>query len=158
MKYLLIMLCLASAPIFAQNSGDIEGFWYMPSDKDGNTAVAKIFAQGGKYHAFSFSYTNGGALQKVDSANPDPALRKRPLRGLIFLRNLEFSGGAWHNGSIYRPDDGKSFYAKVKISADKNTLTIRASIDRTGILGGTLIWHRADASHEKELKDLAPFF
>jgi len=77
----------------------------------------------------------------VDSKNPSPALRARPLLGLRVLSGLRRSaGGSWGGGKIYNPDDGVSYNAILSVLAN-GTLRVRAYIGLT-LLGQTQIWTR----------------
>lgn len=55
---------------------------------------------------------------KVDRENPDPALRKRPLIGLSILGGMKPAGSDQWKGTIYNPDDGKTYSATVKLDGD----------------------------------------
>jgi uncharacterized protein (DUF2147 family) len=46
----------------------------------------------------------------VDRLNPDPILRQRPLCGLTIIWGLQpDDAGHWSNGSLYDPQDGKTY-------------------------------------------------
>ena len=46
----------------------------------------------------------------VDRLNPDPTLRQRPLCGLTIIWGLQpDDAGHWSNGSLYDPQDGKTY-------------------------------------------------
>lgn len=55
---------------------------------------------------------------KVDRENPDPALRKRPLIGLSILGGMKPAGNSQWKGTIYNPDDGKTYSATVRLEGD----------------------------------------
>src|SRR4051812_16744971 len=57
----------------------------------------------------------------VDRLNPDPALRKRPLCGLIIIWGLQpDSPGNWSNGRLYDPQDGNTYDVTAeRIAPDK---------------------------------------
>jgi len=77
----------------------------------------------------------------VDSKNPDPALRTRPLLGLTVLRGLRRAGeGSWQAGKIYNPDDGGDYSALMSIQ-DDGALSVRAYVIDPN-LGETEIWTR----------------
>ncbi|MGC2202574.1 MAG: DUF2147 domain-containing protein [Stellaceae bacterium] len=45
-----------------------------------------------------------------DNKNPDPIFRERALCGLTVLQGLAPAGlGHWNSGSLYNPDDGKTY-------------------------------------------------
>ena len=80
-------------------------------------------------------------LPLVDVKNPDPALRTRPLLGLMVLRGLRRSGkNTWADGEIYNPDDGVDYRARMSIQ-DDGSLRMRAYV-LFPLLGRTLVWKR----------------
>ena len=55
-------------------------------------------------------------LPLVDLKNTDPALRTRPLLGLIVLEGLNRTGeNTWEGGKIYDPDNGVDYSASMSI-------------------------------------------
>jgi len=56
---------------------------------------------------------------KRDTANPDPALRTRPIVGMPFLTGFKPTGsGRWTGGRIYNPGDGKTYAARMALDGD----------------------------------------
>ena len=62
----------------------------------------------------------------VDSNNPDPAQRRRPLEGLVILSGFADKGGDWR-GKIYDPKSGKTYKSILKREAD-GTLKVQGCI------------------------------
>ena len=53
----------------------------------------------------------------VDSKNPDPALRNRPIVGLQLIKNFSPAGDdKWTGGTIYDPKAGKTFASKMTVT------------------------------------------
>ncbi|MFO1089981.1 MAG: DUF2147 domain-containing protein [Hyphomicrobiales bacterium] len=53
---------------------------------------------------------------KIDSKNPDPALRNQPLIGTMIIKDLKPSAskkGQW-DGQIYNPEDGNTYSVYVR--------------------------------------------
>jgi len=66
-------------------------------------------------------------LDGLDSKNPDPKLKNRPLLGVDILENLIYEDGELQGGTIYNADSGKTYKVKVWIEKDDiNTCYIRA--------------------------------
>jgi uncharacterized protein (DUF2147 family) len=79
----------------------------------------------------------------VDSKNKSPALRSRPLLGLSVLSGLRRTGdNSWEDGTIYNPDDGNDYDAKLSLQ-DDHTLRVRASTFHS-LLAKTIVWSRVD--------------
>ena len=80
-------------------------------------------------------------LPLVDIKNSDPALRARPLLGLIVLRDLRSTDGhVWIDGRIYNPVDGKEYSALMSIQKD-GSLRVRAYVLHP-LIGQTQLWSR----------------
>ena len=77
----------------------------------------------------------------VDSENPDQAQRGQPLMGMTVLRGLARSSpGLWTDGTIYNPDDGETYNARITM-AGPDTLNVRVYV-LLPLLGTTKIWTR----------------
>ncbi|HZZ68650.1 MAG TPA: DUF2147 domain-containing protein [Phenylobacterium sp.] len=54
-----------------------------------------------------------------DVNNPDPALRSRPMLGILIIRDFTREApGHWGDGKIYDPNDGKTYKAKMSVAPD----------------------------------------
>ncbi len=54
-----------------------------------------------------------------DGANPDAALRARPLLGIAMVRDFRADGsGRWADGRIYDPKSGRTYRSKMQLEAD----------------------------------------
>ena len=83
----------------------------------------------------------GNEPGKVDANNPDPAKRRLALRGQVIMSGLKYDGnGKWSGGTIYKPDEGKSYKCKVELQAD-DTLKVRGFIGFSWF-GKSQIWTR----------------
>ena len=52
-----------------------------------------------------------------DSLNKNPALRTRPLKGLVFMQGFHRDGGAWSGGQLYNPADGSTYKGGLRLAA-----------------------------------------
>jgi uncharacterized protein (DUF2147 family) len=83
----------------------------------------------------------GGNKPGPDVNNPDPAKRKLALRGQVIMSGLKHDGdGKWSGGTIYKPDEGKTYKCKVELQAD-DTLKVRGFIGFS-LFGKSQIWTR----------------
>jgi uncharacterized protein (DUF2147 family) len=64
----------------------------------------------------------------VDSNNPDPALRRRPLEGLVILSGFADKGDDWR-GKIYDPKSGKTYKSIAEGSGLHRLLLPNATLD-----------------------------
>lgn len=63
---------------------------------------------------------------RVDSENPDPELRGRPLLGLHMFSDYAYEDGLWQ-GSIYDPETGNTYQSRMKVNR-RGELEIRGYI------------------------------
>jgi uncharacterized protein (DUF2147 family) len=102
------------------------------------TAHFEITESNGKYYG---KITWGTGRDTKDSKNPDPSLRSRALVGLTILKDFEFEGdGIWSAGTIYDPNDGKTYSCKLTLKT-KDKLEVRGYIG-ISLFGRTDIWTR----------------
>jgi uncharacterized protein (DUF2147 family) len=123
---------------------DICGIWWN-KDKD---AKIKIYSSYGKYfgqiHYLLNPIDSVTNKPKLDKNNPDKEARKRPVMGLLILKNLEWdeSDQEWDDGDIYDPKSGNTYSLTIKLK-DKNTMELRGYLG-ISLLGRTDIWVRTD--------------
>lgn len=147
----LIILSLASFA-FTADGDKILGLWKTPE----NDCKIEIFKCGNKYCGkiawlkeplYAADDDEGMAGRPVvDRKNPNPNLRSRPLIGLQLIEGFIYtSKNVWEKGTIYDPDNGKTYKCKMILSAP-NRLEVRGFVG-IPLLGGTSVWTReADSS------------
>ena len=89
--------------------------------------------------------TGVGPVQ-TDIRNADPALRDRPIDGLLILRLKPLGPRRWGEGFIYNPDDGRHYKASIDLTPD-GRLHVRGCL--VGPLCRTQTWLRAGAFAER---------
>jgi uncharacterized protein (DUF2147 family) len=110
------------------------GEWLAES-KDGKVLIYK---QGEKYFG-KISWGKDG--ERKDVNNPDAKLKTQPIIGSVILKGFEFTGKAWEEGTIYDPNNGKTYSCTIKMKK-ANELEIRGFIG-ISLLGRTTVWTRA---------------
>ncbi|HMT45465.1 MAG TPA: DUF2147 domain-containing protein [Chakrabartia sp.] len=113
MKKAAFALILLSCCATADAAQPITGKW-LTDDGKGVVEIAPCGSQLCGRITKIMAKTGGNP---VDSKNPDPALRSRPLVGLNILSGMRDAGSAWE-GSIYSPERGRSFRSVVRRNAD----------------------------------------
>lgn len=122
---------------------DIVGIW-LTEEKDAKIEIyqneEKQFC--GKIIWLEEPNMEDGTI-KTDLYNPNPDLRSLPLEGLQLMDKFTFdeNKNQWVNGTIYNPEDGKTYYCKMWLK-DKDNLKVKGSIDKWSILGQSQVWSR----------------
>ena len=140
--FFLAFLFFASVYLSAQ-ADKIVGFWLT---EKGTSQVEVYKGTDGKYYG-KLSWLeepNEDGKPKVDSENPDPALQKRPVLGLSLLQGFEYDkkDKEWIGGTIYDPDNGKTYDSYMWFEEDNSVLRIKGFVMGMRFLGRTTIWKR----------------
>lgn len=134
-----LLLSLLSIALSAGADADqarAHGHW-LTDDKDGTIEVSTT----GTGILQGQIVAGRGGKDRLDSKNPDPAQRTQSLRGKLILQGMKYDGnGKWSGGTIYDPNNGKTYKAKVEIVGD-NELKIRGYVG-SPIFGRNEIWTR----------------
>ena len=132
----MIFMLAPLAAVFAQ---DVVGKWKL---EDGS-AIVEVYQEGDVFNGkivWLKNPTEADGSPAVDSNNPDAKLRSRQLIGMNMLSGLKQKGGEYSGGSIYDPGNGKTYNCSMKVEGD--TLKVRGSLDKRGLLGRTMDWFR----------------
>ena len=134
------LLCaLLHCPLALAAEDDIVGVW-LSGDGDGWIEIRKEDDETVGIIAGSPN-TKEGDAPRLDSKNPDPSLRDRPLDGLKFMTGFSYAGeNRWTGGRIYDPNSGKT-YKGTMLLTDRDTLKLRGYIG-ISLLGRTDTWTR----------------
>jgi len=135
------MMLFACAYAQSGKADAILGKW-LNEDKD---AHVEIYKENGKYFGkvvwLKDPIDEVTGKPKLDDENSDPVLRKRPIMGLVLLKDFVYDGkGEWEDGTIYDPKNGKTYSCYMNFGDDK-TLKIRGYIGISWI-GRNTYWTR----------------
>ncbi len=143
MKKLLLFLALmitGSSLLFAQ-ADKVVGFWLT---EKGTSQVEIYKAEDGKYFGRIswLEELNENGKPKVDEENPDDVLKSRPILGLNILEGFDYNqeDQEWENGSIYDPDNGKTYDCYMWFDDDDNVLNIKGFVMGMRFLGRSTAW------------------
>ena len=133
----IIVLMLATASFVSAQ--DIVGKWKL---EDGS-AIVEVYKKGDAYNGRIVwletpTYSNGTPV--LDTNNPDKSLQSRKLINLDMLSGLKPNGKEYTGGTIYDPNNGKTYFCSMKV--EKDVLKVCGSLDKRGILGRTMDWFR----------------
>jgi len=138
----MLVLLLATGPgLVAQtyHADDIVGTWL----NEEGTAQVEIFKVGSQFYGkivwLETPNDSITGLPRTDKENPDPALKSKPLLGLVNLKGFVFDGDdEWEDGKIYDPKNGKTYSCKIEFESPEK-LKIRGFIG-ISLLGRTTYW------------------
>jgi len=163
----VLALSLTGNLLAADPGGDaILGLWKTEPDAHGYSFV-EIVKAGDRYDGrivylskprYGPDEERPGEI-KVDLNNPDPALQERKILGLEILKDFLYKGkGKWAKGTIYDPNNGKTYKCKMWLEG-KDTLKVRGFIGFS-MLGRNTTWTRAPADAEEMIaaqqRELSP--
>jgi uncharacterized protein (DUF2147 family) len=150
----VVVTLLTAFPALAGDGDTILGVWATDPEGEGGQAHIEITKTGGKYAGTIVWLEEPLYLDdeededygnpKVDKNNPDPALQSRPIIGLELMKGFVFDGKeTWKKGTIYDPDNGKTYKCKLKIG-DEGQLKVRGYIGFS-MIGRTSEWTRFES-------------
>jgi uncharacterized protein (DUF2147 family) len=139
---LFAILLLTGEKSFAQKhkAGDIIGIWY----NEEKTSKVQIYQEKDKFFAkivwLKEPIDPETGKPKTDKLNPDPKLKNVPRLGLIVVKDMVFNGSdEWKDGTIYDPNNGKTYSSHIQFSDSPNLLKLRGFIG-ISLLGRTTYW------------------
>lgn len=140
-KTLLALFSLFfSMSFFSQavNADAVTGTWLTASGK----AKVHIYKEGEKYNGKIVwlktpAYEDG--KPKTDKNNPDKTKQSAPLLGLNMLKGFVFDEDEWEDGTIYDPENGKTYSCTIKYRDGK--LDLRGYIG-ISLIGRTQTWYK----------------
>jgi uncharacterized protein (DUF2147 family) len=149
---MLVLATLVAAPVGGADGDAILGLWATEPGGRGGQAHVEITRDGERYTGRIVwlekpTYPPGdasglGGEPRIDLENPDPGLRDRPILGLTIVDGFRADGrGRWSDGTIYDPENGKTYRCKAKLEGD--VLKVRGYIG-VSLLGRTTEWTRVE--------------
>ncbi|MEM9987872.1 MAG: DUF2147 domain-containing protein [Pseudomonadota bacterium] len=99
-----------------QNNGPqaVFGQWFTPN----HDSIIDIYDCGNQTPCGRVAWIEPdpkGDMGAKDVHNQDESLRERPILGMILLEGFEKSDAGWQNGSIYNPENGKTYRSHLKV-------------------------------------------
>ena len=141
MTLTFVYLTTATAGNAVDEDNRIEGRW-LTQDREGIVNIHELHS--GEIEG---RIVDGRDPDRRDANNPDPASRDDLLRGKVILSGLRHEeSGQWVDGTIYDPDNGKTYRCTAELSGE-NILKIRGYVG-SPLFGRTEVWTRLPGSRE----------
>ena len=139
--FCLVLLSLVVGGTVLADDGDaVVGEWYTKDSK----ALVQVYKAGDIYSGkivWLKEPKNEDGTEKLDTNNPDEAKQSQPIIGLNLVQGFSYKGkNKWAEGSIYDPDNGKTYKCKMTLQED-GSLKVRGFIG-VSLLGRTQVWTR----------------
>jgi uncharacterized protein (DUF2147 family) len=151
MRILLTMICavLGAVSLQAEETAAAKkllGIWVT---SDGGARV-EIYEKGDRFNGKivwleednyeTDDLEEGEPLRDVN--NPDPSKRDAPIIGLNLIEGFSYDSKSarWHKGTIYDPNNGKTYRCRLTLESD-TVLNVRGYLG-SPVFGRTEIWKR----------------
>jgi uncharacterized protein (DUF2147 family) len=137
----------------AAEARDVTGVW-MTDDGQGAVEIAPCGDRRCGRLVWLKTPNDEAGRPLRDGNNPDPAARQKPVCGVQIIKDVQLQrDGSWDGGSVYDPEEGKSYSVMLKpVSNDNLEVTGYLGIKA---LGETMTWRRAPADLKKCQPDAA---
>ncbi len=139
----VLMLCLIITASFAQDAQKLAGIWWNVT----KTSKIEVKEVNGKFVGTVISiipekWVNGEP--EKDTENPDVKLRTRSRVGIQILSGLKYNAAdkEWQGGSIYDPDNGKTYDCFAWFDGDPNILNLKGYVAGIKWMGRSTTWTR----------------
>ena len=130
-KYFLLLVLVFSSMFALAQVDKILGEWYTVDDETGAVKALVNIYQGdnGLYYGQIIKVFKNGV------ENPDS-----DRKGMVIVKDMRAEDGMLMGGTIYEPESGKTYYAKISYNKEDNTITLRGSLDKRGWVGRSQTW------------------
>ncbi|RMB60928.1 DUF2147 domain-containing protein [Dokdonia sinensis] len=143
MRKILLILCLTFVASSMQaQEASVFGKWKTIDDNTGEAkSIVEIYQKDGKVYGKIANILNPADRDKT-CIYCKGADKGKPLIGLTIIKDLEKDGDKYEDGTIFDPEKGKEYTAKIWVEKDEpNTLMVRGYI---AFLYRTQEWIRVD--------------
>lgn len=136
MQLVLAMVMLLGVTSWTSAQDPIEGVWFNDK-KDAKIQIYK--GNDGKFYGKIVWLKDP---TKKDENNPKDALQNQPILGLVILKGAEKDGNSYDDGTIYDPENGKTYDCTIK-NKGNNILALRGYVG-ISLFGRTTEWSRTN--------------
>lgn len=114
------MLVFCSGAGLAQSAEDVFGVWENP-ENGSHIQIAKCGA------GVCATVVKVKDASRTDEKNPDPALRKRPIKGIVIMNGGKKTDAKTWSGKLYNTQDGQTYSGTLTV-VDKNHVKLQGCV------------------------------
>ncbi len=137
---MVCMICLVFASVVIYGQADkIVGIW-VPAK---GTSQVRIYKEtNGKY--YGRVEWKKEDKDELDVNNPDERLRKNKILGMTILKDFTYNSSKkqWENGTVYDPDNGKTYDCYMWFEDDDNKMILKGYVLGMKFIGRSEEWTR----------------
>jgi uncharacterized protein (DUF2147 family) len=138
--YLLIFYFIG----FWSQAQSCTGYWITIDDATGlKKSIVELYKKDGVlYGKVVYIYKRGKDGPNSKCTECSGKLYNQPIMGMLIVKQLQWSGSQWEDGTILDPDNGKTYTCTIWLNeANKDKLNVRGYI---GPFFRTQEWIRTD--------------
>lgn len=141
-KIFFLFLFVATAMLGQAQVSKMIGQWNTYDDKTGDLrSTVNIYEENGTYQGVITTLYEKDANGKFKVMKAPYAKEFEGVVGTKLFKEMKADGDQL-KGKIYDPESQKTYNAKVSYKAKTDELSVRGSLDKTGLLGRSQIWKR----------------
>ena len=141
-KIFFLFLFVATAMLGLAQVSKMIGQWNTYDDKTGDLrSTVNIYEENGTYQGVITTLYEKDANGKFKVMKAPYAKEFEGVVGTKLFKEMKADGDQL-KGKIYDPESQKTYNAKVSYKAKTDELSVRGSLDKTGLLGRSQIWKR----------------
>ncbi len=136
---------LGAYPASALDRHDVQGIWRHPD----NGSLIQVYPCDGAICAKIVWVMD---QTRTDIKNPDPALRDRPIVGIVVWRHARETANLQWSGSAYNTLDGATYYGTVHLTSPTTLVVAGCNLNVTPCFERT--WTKADTETAKAVSTM----
>lgn len=139
--FYLLVFCFSGFWSLAQSC---TGYWITIDDATGlKKSIVELYKKDGVlYGKVVYIYKRGKDGPNSKCTECSGKLYNQPIMGMLIVKQMQWSGSQWEDGSILDPDNGKTYTCTIWLNdANKDKLNVRGYI---GPFFRTQEWIRTD--------------
>lgn len=132
-KIILLVLFVVSSMMLSAQVEMMLGQWKTVDEKTGEIRGVIEFYKGDNNLYYG---------KIVKAFHKGEELKNSGFEGMVIIKDMKEKNGMLKDGLVYDPEHEKTYHGKISYNKEDNTITLRGSIDRLGLIGKSQTWIR----------------